>query len=617
MSEPRPTQPALPGGFSRRFVVLAIAIALFGGSLLLYAPSVSFGFIGYDEGAVLLAHPNLYNQDSLAASAREILVGYFPREEPLIARDLTWLVDARLFGFERPIGYHLGNVLWNAVDVVLLFLFLLHARRSLAFAGITGALFAVLAIHVEPVCWVMGRKDLLGAFFTLLALLLQSIELRHKSRGGRWALAVLIFLLCPLAILSKFSAVVLFLILAVHRLYAPFLEGTRRRSEALDLRSRWRELAVYLPHFLVSVGLYVWYQHSLSAFQVIGGRGPSPLSLQHLKTLALLVPLSLGRTLGHFFSAGQHSMSYLRPNVGLPLTGGDIAIIVAMVLGSALLVWTALRRRKDLAFFVLAFFVFMLPYFNVEYIGIWVADRYAYLSSLCVVALLVAFVLDAWPAHRRAAAALSGLLVLLGGYNLFAGQRHQGAFHDARAFWDYEVTRSQPSMLAFESYTKTALAEAAAAEPGTPERASAIERLSQVAGKGLTYYRSLPWNSASGYFSREKAHAAGLYTSLGLAASLAGSPPEQRLLYHRLAYQMMPSQHTALMLAQVLLDMARRAPPSEPLARESLRYFGLYLREAKSDPLRRRGLPDLLHQYTDVFPALASEANRVAAEALR
>jgi hypothetical protein len=107
-----------------------------------------------------------------------------------------------------------------------------------------------------------------------------------------------------------------------------------------------------------------------------------------------------------------------------------------------------------------------------------------------------------------------------------------------------------------------------------------------------------------------------LYSVLGLVATLAGNPIEQRLAFHRAAYQMMPNQHTALMLAQALLDLAKREPASEPLARESLRYFHQYLRQASNDPLHRSGLRGLLRQYTDPFPALMDEARRIAEESL-
>jgi hypothetical protein len=621
MSEARHSIARAAGGPSRRFLSVVIAITLFGGSMILYGPSLGFGFIGYDEDAVLLGHPNLYAQPSLAGSAREILTGYFPREEPLLVRDLSWLVDARVFGFTNPVGYHLGNILLNAVDVVLLFLFLLHATRSLPFASLTAALFAALAIHVEPVCWAMGRKDVLGAFFTLLALLFQSVALREPRRPRRLALHALVFLLCPFAILSKFSAIILTPLLAVHRLFAPFLDRTRRPSERLDLRSRWRELAAFVPHLVVTAGLYFWYQRQLSAFQVIGDRGPPPLSFQHMKTLALLVPLSLARTLGHIAVAAELSISYLRPNVGLPLLPGEIACIIITVLGSTAALWLTLRYRKDLAFFVLAFFLFMLPYFNIEYIGIWVADRYAYLSSFCVVALVSALTIDGWRSQhardRRLGAMLLFALAVLGGLGLVAGRKHQQAFRDAHAFWNYELHLAQPSMLAFDSYAKTRLGDAALAEAGSPARRQAIEGVLRAAEDGIRYYHALPWQPAPGYFSRERAHLASLYSALGHAATLAESTLEARLGYFQRAYQIMPNRQTALMLAQVLLDMARRAPAGEQLARESLSYFQQYLRQASSDPLRRPGLGRLLSQYTEAFPTLASDVSRIAEEILK
>jgi hypothetical protein len=63
--------------------------------------------------------------------------------------------------------------------------------------------------------------------------------------------------------------------------------------------------------------------------------------------------------------------------------------------------------------------------------------------------------------------------------------------------------------------------------------------------------------------------------------------------------------------------MARRNPASLPLARQSLSYFQQYLRHAKSDPLRRQGLGRLLSQYTDAFPTLANDVNRIAEEILK
>ena len=165
----------------RRVGVTCLALAI--ASVLLHARAIGFDFVDFDDTTVLLGHPNLYNENSLGSSLFEIFVGYMPREEPLLIRDLSWAVDARLFGFANPVGYHLGNVLLNAINVCLLFVFLNTATRRYRFALVVAGIFAVLPIHVEPVTWVMGRKDVLSAFFMLSALLAQSAELNWQLRG--------------------------------------------------------------------------------------------------------------------------------------------------------------------------------------------------------------------------------------------------------------------------------------------------------------------------------------------------------------------------------------------------------------------------------------------------
>jgi hypothetical protein len=166
--------------------VLAAAAALFVFAFALYARSLSYGFVAYDDERIVLQHPNLYG-GGLAAGLRQIFVADFPREEPLLLRDVSWLVNARLFGFENPFGYHLGNVLLNATAVALLFLFLLEATRRARLALPVAAAFAALPVHVEPVCWVMGRKDVLCACFVLLALWLEARAQPRapRRRGGR------------------------------------------------------------------------------------------------------------------------------------------------------------------------------------------------------------------------------------------------------------------------------------------------------------------------------------------------------------------------------------------------------------------------------------------------
>src|SRR5580704_17204432 len=91
---------------------------------------------------------------------------------------LTWLsfaIDYQLWG-HNPFGYHLTNLLLHVANTVLVLLLafellrdrVTHARPA---AILTAAIFGVHPLRVESVAWATERKDLLFAFFYLLAIL--------------------------------------------------------------------------------------------------------------------------------------------------------------------------------------------------------------------------------------------------------------------------------------------------------------------------------------------------------------------------------------------------------------------------------------------------------------
>jgi tetratricopeptide (TPR) repeat protein len=124
-----------------------------------------------------------------------------PHEEhywPLTYTSL-W-VDTRIWG-PRPFGPHLSNVLLHGANCVLLWGLL--ARLAVPGAWLASAAFALHPVHVESVAWIIERKDLLCAFFYLLA---AAAYLRFlEERGRRAFLWSVGFFLC--ALLSKSTAV--------------------------------------------------------------------------------------------------------------------------------------------------------------------------------------------------------------------------------------------------------------------------------------------------------------------------------------------------------------------------------------------------------------------------
>src|SRR5215468_11976456 len=150
-----------------------LALAAWG----MHLPSIQYDFAYYDDVRVLKDHPELYGQPDFDVNLRSIFVTAFPREEPLLLRDVSWALDSRLFGFGNPFGYHLGNVLLHGVVVAVLFGFLLTTTRRYGLALAIAIGYLVLAVHTEPVAWIMGRKDILSTLFMLLALWAQTQRL--------------------------------------------------------------------------------------------------------------------------------------------------------------------------------------------------------------------------------------------------------------------------------------------------------------------------------------------------------------------------------------------------------------------------------------------------------
>ena len=176
------------GGAFRRFVwpgaLALLVLAAFARSL--WAAPI------WDDEFLTVRNPNLASLDGLrklltsdiwSSSALGTRSGYY---RPIAS--LSYALN-RLLGGNSAASYHAGNVILHAVVAVLAWVFL--TRRKIARPAIAGAavaLFATMPLVAEPVSWIAGRYDVLGAAFTLGALV---------ANGGRkraWA--------APLAVLA-------------------------------------------------------------------------------------------------------------------------------------------------------------------------------------------------------------------------------------------------------------------------------------------------------------------------------------------------------------------------------------------------------------------------------
>ena len=90
---------------------------------------------------------------------------------------ITHLIDVSLFSVDAG-AHKLVNVAFHAGAAILLLLFLVRATGALWPSFVVAALFALHPTRVESVAWVSERKDVLSAFFWMLALFLYAKRTR-------------------------------------------------------------------------------------------------------------------------------------------------------------------------------------------------------------------------------------------------------------------------------------------------------------------------------------------------------------------------------------------------------------------------------------------------------
>jgi len=132
-----------------------------------------------------------------------------PQYYPLVFT--TFYIEHALWGLD-PAGYHATNILFHALNAVLLALLLRRLGLKPAVAWFAAALFGVHPVTVESVAWISERKNVLSAFFYLLAFL---SYLRFSDSGQRrFYLVSLGLFVCALLSKSVTATLPVILVLA-------------------------------------------------------------------------------------------------------------------------------------------------------------------------------------------------------------------------------------------------------------------------------------------------------------------------------------------------------------------------------------------------------------------
>jgi len=383
----------LPRLDAARAWALAAALA----AALAYAPTLGNGFV-FDDGVVIVRNRLLRSLDRLPELVSSTEWGGAGIEvrawRPLTA--LTYALDHAVGGLS-PWSYHLSNVLLHALAAALLVGVGVRLGLTPAAAGLAGLLFALHPIHVEAVASVIGRKDVLAAFFAFATLLLHR---RALARGGAsLAWPVLTF---SAAMLSKESGVVTLGLVA--------LTDLAGRDSAVPGPPR-RRVALYAAYVLALAG-YLLLLRAVTAHaspEVPFEDNPVASAPATVRVLTAIVVIGKGLAL-QLLPLGQ-SPDWSFDAIPLATRLGDPRfLLTAAALAAWLAAGLALRRRAPIALLSLAWYACaLLPASNLLFpVGTLFGERLLYLPGAGLA--LAAGALLAWAAARlpRPAALAAG-----------------------------------------------------------------------------------------------------------------------------------------------------------------------------------------------------------------
>lgn len=187
-----------------RFKLIAPYLALVGVTLAVFAQTLTFQFINYDDplyvGVLSRTHFSSFS-DAVHWAFTYTQSGDW---QPLTW--LSWMLDKFFYG-ENASGYHATNLLLHIAVVCLFYFFLFKATRYAGRSFLAAAFFAIHPMRVESVAWVAERKDLLSAFWMMLtlALYVHYVQSFRKPKEVRKSFILYFFILLAygLGLLSK------------------------------------------------------------------------------------------------------------------------------------------------------------------------------------------------------------------------------------------------------------------------------------------------------------------------------------------------------------------------------------------------------------------------------
>jgi tetratricopeptide (TPR) repeat protein len=310
------------------FVIIGIVLAV-------YAQSVTFNFSYFDDHTILLENKEFFTagfsfKNTFTTSA---FIGDALLYRPLQNLSFAW--DAKISGGVVPWAFHLTNLILFALIGFSLYLLLLKLNITSPFALLGTLLYLANPLNVWSVVWIPARGDLFLTLFTLLSF----ICFIDFMKTDRFIAMILTFLCFSFALFAKETAAII-----------PFL---------------------FLFYFFVIKKSKITYKYFLLAGLMLG-IGVVWFWLRTMAITQIYEIYSFKSVIRNFINIPVALSQIFFPYEMSPFPKFTLPKIILGSIVCVLLLYFTIKKAgtssRENQFFLLWFFLFLLPSFYAEFL---------------------------------------------------------------------------------------------------------------------------------------------------------------------------------------------------------------------------------------------------------
>ncbi|MCX6761936.1 MAG: tetratricopeptide repeat protein [Candidatus Moranbacteria bacterium] len=272
-------------------------------------------------------------------------------------------------GLTSPFYFRAINIIFHFGSTCLIFIILNILTKKKPLALFAALLFAVHPILIEAVGWISGRPYSQSAFFFLASFLSYLLSFRPERNGRR--LMIISGVCFFLSVISSEKAVALFAIFPLYELAFG------------DLKRNWKK---FLPFFVIAVILAIAYLSRIgqrisdlnTTYYGDGGGFYNPL---------VQIPIAISSYLGLIFWPAGLTLYHTEMSFG---TGIYVLCLLIFLLFAGL-IYYGWKKNRFIFFWLTFFFISLTPTLTPLKVSWIVAERYAYIGILGVIAAFAYF----------------------------------------------------------------------------------------------------------------------------------------------------------------------------------------------------------------------------------